>query len=79
MSEALRGILTGQGQRIERHPGQPPSHGDWVYEVKHDGYRFLARISDGEVKLYTRAGNDWTAKLPHLRQKSIRNTWMVRV
>ena len=47
----------------------PPAAGEWVYEVKHDGYRFLARISDGEVRLYTRAGNDWTAKLPHLARE----------
>src|SRR5688572_10216932 len=24
---------------------EPPKTGDWVYEVKHDGYRMLARIS----------------------------------
>lgn len=58
----------------------PPAAGDWVYEVKHDGYRFLARISDGEVKLYTRAGNDWTAKLPHLQREigklGLRDTWL---
>src|SRR5687768_17125057 len=44
----------------------PPKSGDWVYEVKHDGYRMLARIAFGEIKLFTRSGNDWTAKLPHL-------------
>ncbi|CAN7439928.1 DNA ligase D [Aquipseudomonas alcaligenes] len=41
----------------------PPS-GDWRYEIKFDGYRILARIRDGEVRLYTRNGNDWTARLP---------------
>ncbi|OJA51396.1 DNA ligase [Burkholderia ubonensis] len=45
----------------------PPSHGDWRYEMKFDGYRILARI-DGtgarrRVKLTTREGRDWTAKL----------------
>ena len=38
--------------------------GDWCYEVKFDGYRILARIRDGEVRLFTRNGHDWTAKLP---------------
>jgi bifunctional non-homologous end joining protein LigD len=60
--------------------GAPPGAGDWVYEVKHDGYRLLARISDGEVKLYTRAGNDWTARLPHLQRAigklGLRETWL---
>jgi len=45
---------------------EPPRTGDWVYEVKYDGYRMLARLADGEARLFTRAGNDWTSKLPHL-------------
>ena len=36
----------------------------WQYEIKFDGYRMLARIDAGDVKLYTRNGNDWSAKLP---------------
>ena len=44
---------------------EPPKFGDWVYEVKHDGYRMLARCGGG-VRLFTRSGNDWTDKLPHL-------------
>ena len=41
--------------------------GDWIYEIKFDGYRLLARIGDdGEVRLLTRNGNDWTARLPEL-------------
>src|SRR5476649_2771774 len=38
--------------------------GDWRYEIKFDGYRILARIDNGEVRLLTRNGHDWTAKLP---------------
>ncbi|RYJ63344.1 DNA ligase D [Pseudomonas songnenensis] len=38
--------------------------GDWCYEIKFDGYRMLARIDAGEVKLFTRNGHDWTAKMP---------------
>lgn len=40
-----------------------PQDQGWVYELKFDGYRVLARIDDGEVKLLTRDGKDWTAKL----------------
>ena len=43
-----------------------PSTGNWVYEIKYDGYRLLVRIDGGSVKLFTRNGNNWTAKLPHL-------------
>lgn len=47
---------------------EPPRRGHWIYEVKHDGYRMLCRFRDGEVRLFTRAGNDWTARLPRLAQ-----------
>jgi bifunctional non-homologous end joining protein LigD len=45
---------------------EPPRGGDWLYEVKYDGYRMLARLSNGEARLFTRAANDWTKKLPQL-------------
>ncbi|WP_420233555.1 DNA ligase D [Pseudomonas sp. ABY48] len=38
--------------------------GEWLYEIKFDGYRVMARIENGEVKLLTRNGHDWTHKLP---------------
>ncbi|WP_409028347.1 DNA ligase D [Janthinobacterium sp. SUN098] len=41
---------------------------DWMFEVKFDGYRILARCDGERVSLITRNGNDWTAKLPKLRQ-----------
>ncbi|HSN18643.1 MAG TPA: DNA ligase D [Gammaproteobacteria bacterium] len=40
----------------------PPKGGNWVHEIKFDGYRLLARLQDGEVRLLTRAENDWTDK-----------------
>ncbi len=44
----------------------PPRGGAWLYEIKFDGYRILAKIRGGEVRIYTRKGNDWTDKLPEL-------------
>ncbi|SDO71724.1 bifunctional non-homologous end joining protein LigD [Pseudomonas arsenicoxydans] len=44
---------------VEKAPG-----GQWSYEIKFDGYRIMARIDHGEVKLFTRNGHDWTHKLP---------------
>jgi bifunctional non-homologous end joining protein LigD len=40
-----------------------PTEGSWLYEIKYDGYRILCRIRKGDVRLFTRNGNDWTAKL----------------
>ncbi|KAB8053225.1 DNA ligase D [Janthinobacterium rivuli] len=46
----------------------PPDPQKWLFEAKFDGYRVLARCDGERVSLITRNGNDWTAKLPKLRQ-----------
>jgi bifunctional non-homologous end joining protein LigD len=38
----------------------PPAGGEWLHEVKFDGYRTQAHIADGKVSLLTRKGLDWT-------------------
>jgi bifunctional non-homologous end joining protein LigD len=45
----------------------PASAQDWLFEVKFDGYRLLARIDGKDIRLITRNGNDWTHKLQPLR------------
>jgi bifunctional non-homologous end joining protein LigD len=41
-----------------------PPAGEWLYEIKFDGYRIMTRIMDGDVRLFTRNGHDWTERLP---------------
>ncbi len=41
---------------------QPPSGRDWVHEIKFDGYRIQAHCDDGDIRLYTRSGLDWTGR-----------------
>lgn len=59
-----------------------PSQGDddWLYEMKFDGYRLLARLDHGEVRLYTRNGHDWAPRLPHLvaalRRVPLETAWL---
>ncbi|MBD9416334.1 DNA ligase D [Pseudomonas sp. PDM16] len=57
-----------------------PPEGDWLYEVKFDGYRILARIREGEVRLFTRNGHDWTERLPlqakALAKLGLHNSWL---
>ncbi|WNL44100.1 DNA ligase D [Dyella sp. BiH032] len=47
---------------------QPPRGGDWLHEVKWDGYRLLTTIADGEVKLWSRNRIEWTARVPGIVQ-----------
>lgn len=59
----------------------PPGPARWLYELKFDGYRMLARIdARGGVRLFTRSGNDWTEKLPTIAQAvkglGLRSTWL---
>jgi bifunctional non-homologous end joining protein LigD len=59
---------------------EAPKRGDWLYEVKHDGYRMLARLGSRDARLFTRSGKDWTAKLPHLasqlRKLKLEGSWL---
>ena len=48
--------------------GPPADPQNWVFEIKFDGYRMLARIDASDIKLFTRNGNDWTSKLQPLRR-----------
>ena len=45
-----------------------PVGGEWVHEIKFDGYRLQARIDGGKVKLLTRKGLDWTAKFARVAE-----------
>jgi bifunctional non-homologous end joining protein LigD len=41
-----------------------PSGPDWVHEIKHDGYRLMARRDPVGVRLLTRNGHDWSPRYP---------------
>jgi len=60
--------------------GVPRGARDWLYELKFDGYRILARLDGGEAKLFTRNGHDWSAKMPHLVSEiaalPVENAWL---
>jgi bifunctional non-homologous end joining protein LigD len=38
----------------------------WVHEIKHDGYRMIARRTDDRVRLYTRRGFNWANRYPRI-------------
>jgi len=41
-----------------------PRGGDWLFEVKWDGYRALGYVRAGEARLVSRNGNDLTERFP---------------
>jgi bifunctional non-homologous end joining protein LigD len=43
---------------------RPPSGALWLHEIKHDGFRVIARKDGERVKLYSRPGNDLTYRFP---------------
>jgi bifunctional non-homologous end joining protein LigD len=57
-----------------------PTSGDWIIESKLDGYRLLARVSKGRVKLLTRNRHDWTSRFPlltaELRNLPLTSAWL---
>ncbi len=45
---------------------KPFDEPDWLYEVKLDGYRMLASVTDGRASIHTRNGHDATASFPEI-------------
>ena len=41
---------------------KPPDGGNWIHEVKWDGYRTQLVIQSGSARLFTRRGYDWTKR-----------------
>ena len=47
---------------------QAPDGPAWAHEIKLDGYRMAARLDNGDVRLLTRTGLDWTLKYPAIAE-----------
>jgi bifunctional non-homologous end joining protein LigD len=43
---------------------KPPSGSNWIHEIKHDGYRLMARRDPVGIHLLTRNGHDWANRFP---------------
>jgi bifunctional non-homologous end joining protein LigD len=43
---------------------RPPSGPGWIHEIKHDGFRLMARRDAAGVRLLTRNGHDWADRYP---------------
>ena len=54
--------------QLTDHRATAPDGERWLHEIKWDGYRLLADLHEGEVKLRSRNGLDWTADFPEVVQ-----------
>jgi ATP-dependent DNA ligase len=62
---SLRALPTGFiGPCLPSPAERPPSGPEWVHEIKHDGYRLMARRDGAGVRLLTRNGHDWSPRYP---------------
>jgi bifunctional non-homologous end joining protein LigD len=41
-----------------------PTGSQWLHEIKHDGFRIIARKNGERVRLYSRPGNDFSRRFP---------------
>ena len=51
---------------LPRRVDTPPAGNGWVHEIKHDGFRILARRQGNRVRLFTRNGYDFTIRFPKI-------------
>ncbi len=47
---------------------KPPEGDAWMHEVKYDGYRIQALVSNGVTRLMTRNQKDWTHRYPRIAE-----------
>lgn len=94
ITERAKGSVKSRVERMSRHDplpdfiepqlatlvSHPPLGNGWIYEIKYDGYRLLARLDRGSARLYTRNRNDWTSRLPtlarQLAQLGLDGSWL---
>jgi ATP-dependent DNA ligase len=59
-----------QAQAIEpclpRPAAEPPAGPGWLHEIKHDGFRIMARRDGRGVRLYTRNGYNFADRFPKI-------------
>ena len=61
----LRGHFTIE-PCLPRPAKEPPAGSGWIHEIKHDGFRILARREAERVQLFTRNGYHFTVRYPKI-------------
>lgn len=52
--------------QLARLGDAPPAGSGWLHEVKWDGYRLVAVVSDGKARLWSRNALEWSDKVPEI-------------
>jgi bifunctional non-homologous end joining protein LigD len=60
------GLPVRQAPQVSQLAEKPPGGDGWISEIKFDGYRLTAFLTDGQVQILSRNGLDWTSRLPSL-------------
>ena len=67
---AVRGTLPdSQAPQLCTLVTAAPAGEAWLSEVKFDGYRIIAAIDQGQIRLLTRNGLDWTDRMPAVAER----------
>ena len=45
---------------------EAPRGPNWLHEIKHDGYRTVCVLDQGNVQIYTRRGHNWADRMPSI-------------
>src|SRR3954467_12950605 len=64
IAAAMPTVLRFIGPCLPSPADRPPSGANWIHEIKHDGYRLMARRDSVGIRLQTRRGNDWSERFP---------------
>ena len=52
--------------QLARLGDTPPAGDQWLHEIKWDGYRIVATVAKGKVRLWSRNALEWTDKVPEI-------------
>ncbi|HEY0506029.1 MAG TPA: DNA ligase D [Lysobacter sp.] len=52
--------------QLARLGDAPPAGDQWLHEIKWDGYRIVATVAKGQVRLWSRNALEWTDKVPEI-------------
>src|SRR6478672_2076501 len=51
---------------LPRGTAAPPAEPGWLHEIKHDGFRIMARRDSRGLRLFTRNGYDFAGRFPSI-------------